>query len=288
MILVTGAAGKTGQAIVRALTRRGQSVRAMVFRPEQTALLERLGAGEVVAGDVRDSEAVAGAAKGARAIYHLCPNMHPEEVAIGEVVIAAAQSAGCEHFVYHSVLHPQTEAMPHHWQKMRVEEKLFESGLACTILQPAAYMQNLLAGWNSIVERGAYAVPYAAETRITMVDLDDVAEAAARVLTEPGHTGATYELCGPEYLTQHEVAALLGEHLGRQVDVEVVPLEAWRQRAAAAGLGEFQVETLTKMFRYYEHHGFRGNPRTLGWLLGRSATNLGVFVERVAGHDKSG
>ncbi len=63
---------------------------------------------------------------------------------IGKLVIDEARKAGVKHFVYHSVLHPQTEKMNHHWQKMHVEEMIFESGLPFTILQPAPYMQNLL------------------------------------------------------------------------------------------------------------------------------------------------
>ena len=286
MILVTGAAGKTGQAIVRALARVGQPVRALVYRREQTAALEVLGAREIVAGNIQDPENVIAAADRTRAIYHICPNMHPEEVAIGEIVIAAAKSAGCGRFVYHSVLHPQTERMPHHWHKLRVEEKLFESGLACTILQPAAYMQNVLAGWQDIARRGAYAIPYAAETRINMVDLEDVAEAAARVLTEPGHDGATYELSGPDYLSQIEVAAILSQRLEREIGVEVVPLETWTRRARRSGLGDYQVETLVKMFRYYERFGFRGNAGVLGWLLERAPADFATFVERTAGDPK--
>ncbi len=287
MILVTGAAGKTGQAIVRALVRRDATVRALVYRPEQTAVLEGLGAREAIAGDVRDPETVRRAAAGAEAIYHICPNMHRQEVAIGEVVLAAARSAGCERFVYHSVLHPQTQEMPHHWNKLRVEEKLFESRLAVTILQPTAYMQNLLAGWQAIAERGVYSLPYAAETRISLVDLEDVAEAAATVLTEPGHEGAIYELSGPGHPSQHEVAAVLGAGLGRPVRVEVVPLATWKERARDSGLGDGRVETLTKMFRFYERHGMRGNPSVLGWLLGRPPTRLERFVRRVAGGHKA-
>ncbi len=286
MILVTGAAGKTGQAIIRALARRDRDVRALAYRRQQVARLEELGAREVLVGDVQGPEIVAAAAEGTRAIYHICPNMHPREIQIGEVVIAAARSAGCEHVVYHSVLHPQTEAMPHHWHKLRVEELLLESGLGFTILQPAAYMQNVLAGWRSITEEGVYTVPYAAETRISMVDLADVAEAAALVLTEPGHDGATYELSGPGFLSQTEVAKVLSDCLGREVRVEAVPLAAWKAGARAAGLGEVQIETLTRMFRYYQDHGFRGNPRVLGWLLDRQPTDFDGFVERVVAHDK--
>ena len=89
--------------------------------------------------------------------------------------------------VIRSVFHPQVEAMPHHWRKMRVEEKLLASGLPFTILQPAAYMQNILAYWDDIAHRGRYALPYAPDSRLSSVDLEDVAQAAALVLTESGH-----------------------------------------------------------------------------------------------------
>ncbi len=59
--------------------------------------------------------------------------------------------SGVTRFVYHSVLHPQIEAMPHHWQKMRTEEMLFAAGFELTVLQPTAYMQNILGAWRGVV-----------------------------------------------------------------------------------------------------------------------------------------
>lgn len=223
-ILVTGAGGKTGRAIIRALVARGASVRALVHRSEQTRGIQELGVQHVVVGDMRDQTAIDRAIRGVRAIYHICSNMNPDEIAIGQVVIAAARSARVEHLVYHSVLHPQTQAMPHHWRKLRVEEQLFESGLNYTILQPAAYMQNVLAYWNQVVEQGVYAVPYAVETRLGMVDLEDVAYVAALVLTKLGHVGATYELAGPEVLDANEIAEILGQKLGAQFTRELCRL----------------------------------------------------------------
>jgi uncharacterized protein YbjT (DUF2867 family) len=280
MILVTGAAGKTGRAVIQSLVAKGETVRALAHRPAQVRLVEEIGAREVVVGDMRLQATMDQAAQGVRAVYHICPNVSPDEVAIGQAAITAARSAGVEHFVYHSVLHPQVEAMPHHWQKLRVEEQLFESGLFYTILQPAAYMQNVLAHWDQVMEQGVYPVPYAVETRLGMVDLEDVATAAAVVLTEPGHAGAVYELSGAEVLSQVEVAVILSQQLGRPVHAEAVPLETWERRARDSGLSDYQVETLVKMFRYYERHGFWGNPRILGWLLGRSPITFAAFVER--------
>ena len=251
-----------------------------MHRPEQIRSVEALGAQQVVVGDMSLQATMDQAAQGVQAVYHICPNVSPDEVAIGQVAIVAARSAGVKHFVYHSVLHPQVEVMPHHWQKLRVEEQLFESGLSYTILQPAAYMQNVLAHWDQIVEQGIYPVPYAVETRLGMVDLEDVAEAGAVVLTEPGHAGAVYELAGAEVLSQVEVATILGQQLGRPVRAEAVPLETWERRAGESGLGDYQVETLVKMFRYYECYGFWGNPRVLSWLLGRPPTTFAAFIER--------
>jgi uncharacterized protein YbjT (DUF2867 family) len=282
MILVSGAAGKTGQAVLRALIKRDAQVRAFVFRPEQVRLVEELGADELIVGDMRDPEAYRAATHGATAVYHLCSNMNPDEVAIGQIALEVARENSVQHFVYHSVLHPQTEAMPHHWHKLRVEEMLFESPLNYTILQPVAYMQNILGGWQEIVEQGVYRIPYAPETRLAMVDLEDVATAAAIVLTESGHHGATYELAGPENLTQLEIAAILSERLDRPVSVAQIPPEIWADNARAAGLGTFQIDTLLKMFRYYEQHHFSGNSNVLSWLLRRPPAGFRSFVERVA------
>ncbi len=281
MILVTGAAGKTGRAVLRALARRGVHARALVHRAEQTAAAREAGAGDVVVGDMRDPEVVTQAMVGVHTVYHICPNMHPEEEAIGRVVLNAAQAAGVEYFVYHSVLHPQTEKMPHHWHKLRVEEMIFESGLPFTILQPTAYMQNLLGYWPAIVNEGVYRVPYAPETRISLVDLEDVAQVAAIVLTEARHQGAIYELCGPEALTQHEVAQVLAQVLGRDVRAEALPRDEWERNARQAGLSEYAVDTLKRMFEYYERYGFWGNGNVLRWLLGREPTRLADFVRRV-------
>jgi uncharacterized protein YbjT (DUF2867 family) len=280
MILVTGAAGKTGRSLIRALVERGAQVRALVRRGEQAQVVEAIGVQEVQVGDMKVSSTMEVAMQGVRAVYHICPNVSPDESVIGQNAIKAAQSSKVEHFVFHSVLKPQTESMPHHWNKLRVEEQLIESRLPYTILQPAAYMQNILAHWESVREQGIYPVPYPAETRLSQVELRDVAQAAATVLTDPGHEYATYELVGNGGLTQTELAAILSEELGRPVRVEVIPLETWISQAEETGLGAQQIETLTKMFRYYKNYDFLGNPQVLTWLLQRSPTSFSEFVNR--------
>ena len=281
MILVTGAAGKTGQAVIRALVKRKTAVRALVHKESQIQTIQALGIQDVIVGDMGSQNSMRQAFQGVQAIYHICPNVHPQELKIGHVMIQAAQSAGVGHFVYHSVFHPQIEAMPHHWQKMRVEEQLFASGLAYTILQPAPYMQNILAYWPDIMQAGKYSLPYSADIGIGCVDLEDVAEVAATVLSEPGHQGAIYELCGVADLSQSETSQILSQQLARTVEVEAFSVEMWAANARQNGLGEYQVQTLSNMFRYYDQFGYIGNSRILSSLLNRPPTSFATFLQRI-------
>lgn len=280
MILVTGAAGKTGQAAVRNLVAQGAPLRVFVRTAEQARVLLALGAAEAMVGAFAAADDLVRACTGAATIYHICPNMHPDELQIGRNLLAAAQQAGVARFVYHSVLHPQVEAMAHHWQKLRVEELLLQSGLAWAIVQPAAYMQNVLANWPEIAATGVYRVPYAATTRLSMVDLADVAAAVTRILLEPALDYGIYELTCGEALTQDEVAAHLAARLRRSVRCEVVDRAQWATTARTRGMSDYAVATLRAMFTYYEQHGFWGSPFMLTQLLGRPPATFAEFLAR--------
>jgi len=278
MILVTGAAGKTGRAVLEALAQTGRPARAWVRRSEQA---HDLPATETVAGDLADARLWKEACLGVDALYLICPNMYPRELEVGRLAMEAARTAGVKRFVYHSVLHPQTEEMPHHWQKLRVEEEIFRGGLPFTILQPCAYMQNVVAYLDDIVTKGRYVVPYNIRARFALVDLADVAQAAARILTESGHGGATYELAGPANLSSEEIARAFADRLQRPVEAVERSVESWESSANAGGMHSETTGFLAAMFRYYDRYGLIGNGNVLGWLLGRHPTSFTQFVTRV-------
>jgi len=278
MILITGAGGKTGRTLIKALS-KVESVCGFVHREEHISVLKSLGAEKIIVGDLIDKSAIRLAMQGVRAVYHICPNMSPDETVMGNVVIGEAGRAGVEHFLYHSVLHPQTERMNHHWQKLRVEEMLLESGLPFTILQPAPYMQNLLAGWTSLMEKGILRVPYSVHAKFSFVDLEEVAEAAKVILTEPGHVNATYELAGTSPLSHVQVAEILGRVLNLNIRAEKEEIRDWR--TTVRGMREYAVENLVKMFEYYDEWGLVGNPNVLRWLLKRGPTSFEKFVDRI-------
>jgi len=272
MILVTGAGGKTGRAVLTALQAAGAATRALVRREQP------LPANEVQQGNMADPATISTALAGVDTLYFIAPNMFPSEAELGAIWITAAKAAGVRRLVYHSVLFPQIEAMPHHWQKLRVEEALIQSGLEFTILQPSSYMQNILPYLDAMRKHGEYCVPYSVSAPFSPVDLDDVAAAAATVLLEPGHSGAIYQLAGPETLSSAEMAAQVAARIGRPVAAVQQPLAEWQ--AANAQLPAYARDTLAAMFTYYDAHGFAASSFTLAGLLDRAPGSFRAFLKR--------
>jgi uncharacterized protein YbjT (DUF2867 family) len=280
LILVTGASGKTGKTITAALSKQGSDVRAVVRHQKQVDELKGLGAKEVVMADLLDQDAMDQAFLGITSIYHICPNMHPQEEEIGQLMIQSAQKMHLKHFVYHSVLHPQVEAMPHHWKKMRVEDQLFKMKIPFTILQPAAYMQNVLGYLDKMIKSGEYRIPYSTSSRSSMIDLNDFAEVVVKIFTEAGHEYAIYELASYENLSALDIASVVGNITGKIILAGTIDRNEWEKDARKSGLTDYAVETLLKMFQYYEENDFMGNSNQLTWLLGREPNSFETFFRQ--------
>lgn len=279
-ILVTGAAGKTGNAVINALLSRNVEVCAFVRSEMQAQTIHKSHVVKFVVGDLRNLEDLKNATRKVDAIYFICPNVTPDELEIGKLLVTAALENNVKRFVYHSVLHPQIEAMPHHWQKMRMEEFLFTSGLDFTILQPCAYMQNVLAGWEKISQESVYNVPYSIHSRLSIVDLYDIGEVAARIIAENGHSNAIYELAGPDPLSQIDIADVISTVLKKPVTAKEISRAIWIDQARKGGMQSIEIDLLIRMFEYYEKYGLIGNPLVLKTLLGREPTQFVEFAKQ--------
>ena len=271
MIVVTAAGGLTGSAVVRALWSRGERVRALVGRSQPRPELTALSA-DVAAVDLTDPASVEPLLAGADALYLIWPNFDPAETAGAVALLAAARRAGVGRVVYHSVLRPQIRSMPHHAAKDRVEEALDASGLAWRVLQPCAYADNLDGQLADVAVTGTFRSPWGLTQAQSLVDLRDVADAAAVLLTEDGLDGGTFEAVGPEPLTASRLAELMAERLGRAVRAEDVVPQGDAPNSYAG-------RCLRSMFDHYRAHGFAGSPRVLTALLGRAPR---TFAEHLA------
>ena len=287
-VLVTGASGRTGQAVVRAMADAGHAVRFLTRQSDYAGELVDVAGAQFVTGDLSSDGDVARAVAGMDAIYHIPPNMHAGEIPFGERMVKAARAARVKHLVYHSVLHPQIEALPHHWNKVFVEQAVIESGLPFTILQPSSYMQNALADWRGISHDGVHTLGFSVRARLSLVDLDDVAEVAAKVTGSPNHVGAIYELAGPEMLSGEDKAQILSQVLGRAVRAVQEPPQDFRRRAASGGMPQHVIDTRVSMFAHYDRQGLAGNSNVLAMLLGRPAATFEQFARRAAQSAQNG
>ena len=284
-VLVTGANDKTGRAVIAALAKKGASVRAFVRKVEQGDALKALGAAEIALGDMNAVETIAPALKGCDAIVHIGPPMHPDEKAMTEHFIKAAQAIQLPRFIYYSVMHPLRREVPHHARKLDTEEMLIESGQPYTIINPTRYMQHLEMIWKDVVANGVHGMPFNTHVKFNIVDLLDLAEVTAKVTAEDGHLWASYELAGPEGLSQDDMAAIISEVLKKPVTARQVPLDEMEAKARAGGATDQRIDTMRKMNTHYDHGGFRGNANILRWVLGREPTRFKEYVTRLAKRD---
>ena len=270
-LLAVGAAGKFARLVIPALKARGAYVRALVRDADGAATARGIGADEIVMGNLGDASAVAAALKGATRVFYIAPVSMPDETETGKAFVAAAVAAGVRRLVFSSVIHPVLD-LPNHANKAPVEAAVLESDLEYSFLHPTVLFQNHAAAWPNIIETGTIGEPWSNDTRFSRVDYRDVAEVAAIALTEDRLLYGTFELCAEGWLDRHDVAALIGEVLAREITARRIDPET---------LGE-DVAPLQPMFEHYDRIGLRGSALTLRAILGREPRTLKSYFSELA------
>lgn len=237
MILVTGSTGTIGQAVVHALLGRAVPIRCLTRGAERARSL--LGSDvEVVVGALEDEASLRSAMAGVEEVFVLSP-IHPNLARWEGNVVAAAQTCGVGHIVKLSTAGVdwvgRAGPVPTLWALHRQsEEQIEQSGLRFTHLRPDACMQNILM-FAAAIATGVYPAP-TGEGRRAWVDVRDVAAVAAVVLTEPGHDNRSYELTGPEALSDDDVAANISTITGRGVKHVNPPIDVARKNMVERGM----------------------------------------------------
>ncbi len=274
-VLAVGASGKFAGLVIPELVARGAVVRGFIRDVAKEDLVRQHGAAEIAIGDLRNRASLDAALKGVDAVFYIAPAFLPNEADVGKTVVEAATQAGVRRFVFSSVLDPILSALANHGQKAMVEEALLTSGLEYTILHPTVFFQNFTEGWPKIAETGVIAEPWSIQSRFSRVDYRDVAEAAAIALTEDRLLYGTFELCAEGWLDRMDVAAIIGEVLGRHIKAERVD-----PKMAAGGAGP-GAPALERMFDWYDKRGLMGSALTLRAILGREPRTLRAFCEEL-------
>jgi uncharacterized protein YbjT (DUF2867 family) len=280
MILITGASGTVGKAVLAEVARSGAKHRAM-YRSKEEAAKAPAGTETVIA-DFSDKASLAPALRGVESVYLVCSPI-PDLVQLERNVIEACASAGVSRIVLNSALGAgdYTKSFPS-WHR-KVEDKLKASKVAHCILRPNGFMQNILAFYApSIRAQGAF---YAAmdNARTSYIDIRDIAAVAAKALQSREHDGETYELNGPEALTCAEVAEKISRHAGVTARFVDIPVEAQRKAMLEQKMPEWQATALLDLQAYYT--GGKGGTvdGLLQKLLGHSPITMDQFLQEFAG-----
>ena len=245
-LLVTGATGTQGSAVVKSLLEAGWSVRGLTRNPNgnQAQALAELGA-EMVAGDLSDRSSLDQALTDIYGVYSF-PNMTgglEAEVEQGKTMADAARAAGIEHFVQASVGGVERNSgVPHFESKWQIEEYVRSRGLPATFLRPVFFMENFFWKRDQILNGSYESMGMNPDKPLQIVAADDIGAMTAIIFDNPDQfIGQGVELAGDE-MTEPEMVAIMSRVIGR--DITMTPA------------GPPMNEDMGKMVTWFNEHGY--------------------------------
>lgn len=239
-ILITGASGVLGQAMVTEIAKAGFAVRQAV-RDGHKAKPEH----DWVRFDYHDPATFGPALDGAWGLVLIAPPLDGRAPAMLGPVVEKAKTSGVEHIVFVSAMGANhNEAAP----LRQVEHIVMDSGLAYTILRPNFFMENFSAGSlaHSIRTQGGIFLA-AADGKTSFIAVEDIAAVAAEAFRRP-LAGAEIELTGGAALDHNEVAGLIGEAAGKAVTYHPLTEQQMAEGARAAGMPQPAIDYLCMLY----------------------------------------
>lgn len=273
MILVTGATGNIGSALLRELRAHGAGpVRGLTRDAGRASFPDGV---EAVEGDLARVESLKAALDGVVSMF-LVPGPGGEAD-----VLAAARAAGVEHVVLVSSITVETHPhLPAAEEKHALELALRESGMGWTILRCTQFTANTLWWAESIRERGVVRAPYG-DVGLPAIHPADIASVARAALTEPGHRGRTYALTGPARITPRQQVAEIAAAAGRAVSFEEITREE-AHRELAPFLGEQTADAVLDLTGGDVNEGLRAVRDTVPRLIGAPGRTFRQWAEEHA------
>ena len=239
MILVTGATGNAGGAVVRALLDSGEGVRAVVRDADRAPLPARV---EVVAGDLNEPGTLVGHLEGVTAAFLLSGYQGLEET------LANMRRAGVARVVLLSSSAAPAGDLTNAVARYHIlsERAVRQSDLGWTFLQPNTFMTNTLQWLPQLRQGDVIRAPFP-DVSVATIDPDDIGAVAAEALSSDGNEGRAYRLSGPESLSPADRVAILASVLGRELRFEGQTNEDARTEMSAAMPPEY----VDAFFRFF-------------------------------------
>ncbi|MFQ5341958.1 MAG: NmrA/HSCARG family protein [Anaerolineae bacterium] len=282
LVLVTGATGNQGGAVVQALIAQGHQVRALTRNPASPAAKRLSEQGvEIAVGDFTDRDSLVRAARGVDTVYAMSTPFEQgveKEIAQGIAMADAAKAAGVGHLVFSSVASAdRATGIPHFDSKYEVEKHILSSGVPYTIIAPVFFMDNLSQPWQlPDLRQGKLAMALPASHPLQQIAVADIGAFAAAVIERRDTVlGQRIDIAGDE-LAGDEAAAILSRVTGREIRYEGFPPDGWRAQSedmalmfewfASTGY-TVDINGLRRNFPEVKWHDFEAWARTQDWSV---------------------
>ena len=292
VIVVTGATGKTGSAVVHQLLEQGHHARAVVRSMDARSDRLRKAGAEVVVADLFDPEQLLGAMRGAQRAYY-CPPFHAFMIQSAAAFAVAGKQARLESVVtltqwLAGASHPSLSSR-HHW----LADHLFSMlpGIACTTVAPgffASFPYLELIDYAALL--GIYPMPVDGGSRDAPPSNEDIARVAVAALIDPArHAGKTYRPTGPEMISVNEMTRIIGRVVGRKVRHVHVPMWMFLKAARMGGLDPFLLSALPAYMQDHNEGAFAlGGPTDhVLEVTGRQPEDFETITRRYAAQPKA-
>ena len=282
-ILVTGATGNVAGALMPTLANLGADVRALVRDESKAKELKDAGI-EVVVGNLEEPHTLDAAFRKVDKVFLITPP-NPNQVIQAKNGIQAAKRSGSPIIVRLSAgaVKGMPGALPRvSGQHAEIDGELRASGVPYTILKPHFFMQNTMMAAQTVAWEGVVYMAFK-DGKVGMIDVRDIAEVAAKILTEDGHQGKEYMLTGPASISFHDVAAKLSKVLGKEVRYVDVPLEAARDAMLGMGLSEWFADALGEYTTAFSDGYGDMVTGDVEEIIGRAPRSYETFVHDFAG-----
>ncbi|AUV45499.1 SDR family oxidoreductase [Citrobacter freundii complex sp. CFNIH9] len=281
MIAITGATGLLGQHVIESLLKTvpASQIVAIVRNPAKATALSQQGI-TVRQADYSDEAAFTTALQGIDKLLLISSSEVGQRAPQHRNVINAAKAAHVKFIAYTSLLHADTSPLGLADEHVATEKMLAESGIAYALLRNGWYTENYLASAPAALEHGVF-IGAAGEGKIASATRADYAAAAARVISEDGHAGKTYELAGDAGWTLSQLAAELAKQSGKKVVYQNLSEADFAAALKSVGLPAGLADMLADSDTGASKGGLFDDSHTLSKLIGRPTTSLSDSVKGI-------
>lgn len=289
MISVIGSTGKVGGRVAAMLLEAGVPVRALVRSPEKAAPLSSRGS-EIVVGSLLNLNDVKSAFDRCDGAFLMTPfntdveTAVQDEITIGKNYGEALKDSTIKHVVYMSVtMARDNTGIPFFDAKKSIEDSIAASGVDCTFIRPAFFMENFYMQVPAIQQFNMISLPLPADLPVPMVATEDIAYAAVQSVNRGGRGQESFEILGARDYTMAEVTEIISKATGRDIRYREMPYDEAERTFAQFGVSPNVAKDIVTMYKVMRERRVEADRTKIYDEFNFEPTSFETFASTFAG-----